>query len=65
MNMRYFIQLRQSPSMTQHLTTQRMGDLSKLMHFISALVQSSGSKRHSAAPVWLMAIISLKHEFAV
>lgn len=30
MNMRYFIQLRQSPSMTSHLTTQGMGDLSEI-----------------------------------
>lgn len=60
MNMRYFMQLRQSPSMTQHLATQRMADLSKFMHFICALIQSSASKRPSVAPVWPMAIYFIK-----
>lgn len=60
MNMRYFIQLRQSPSIIQPLTTQRMEDLSKFN-----IIKSSASKRLSAAPMWTKVKVQLKSEFVV
>lgn len=55
MNMRYFIQLRQSPSMAPHLTTQRVGDLSEINP-----INNSRSKRRSAAPVWSTQVYSME-----
>lgn len=66
MNTRYFMQLRQSPSMTSHLTTQRIGDLSKshAFYFVQDFkVQPLNVPLLPPCGQWT--IISLKHEFAV